>query len=233
MQPDPSLLPQSILFPLSLSLSPANTHSTALHVSHTHNSTLKAPLASAGFPPPPKHNPPPPTLFRRSLPLYRDGTQTLAALVAFFLIDQLQVALGWFPRKETTGRYFSLHVLCNAFVTVVHLDDVYYTWMDPANSASVPCDMSGTNVMLALHLYHILAFPLTPIDWVHHISMVLVMTPLAYLFQPGHLMGHGAFFATGERGGEKGGRSGERKKGLGLHAADVALLTAKRPASPL
>jgi hypothetical protein len=152
----------------------------------------------------------------------------LVALLGFYLLDTLQVALGWFGRKELTGRYFTLHVLCNAFVTVVHLDDVYYTWMDPAKSADAPCDMSGTNVMMALHLYHIIAFrPLAMIDWIHHISMVLVMTPLAYLFQPGHLMGHGAFFATGE------GVVGKGVVGKGGCCCFLALAARLRPGQPL
>jgi hypothetical protein len=39
------------------------------------------------------------------------------------------------------------------------------------------------------------------IDWIHHGVMVVVMLPLAYCLVPGHLLGHGAFYASGLPGG--------------------------------
>jgi hypothetical protein len=39
------------------------------------------------------------------------------------------------------------------------------------------------------------------IDWIHHIVMVVVMLPMAWVMQPGPLLGHGAFWASGLPGG--------------------------------
>lgn len=120
------------------------------------------------------------------------------SFVVFYLLDVAQVAVGWFPRSDRNGRYFTLHVLCNAFVTVAHFDEVIFTLKNPWQSSEGESDVSGTCVMMALHLYHIAFYrPLDAIDWIHHIVMILVTTPLAYLFQPGHLMGNGTFFASG------------------------------------
>lgn len=56
--------------------------------------------------------------------------------------------------------------------------------------------------ILALHIFHILAFqPLEMIDWIHHFVMVIVMLPLAWLMRPATLLGHGAFWASGLPGG--------------------------------
>ena len=45
------------------------------------------------------------------------------------------------------------------------------------------------------------ARPLSTVDWVHHVVMCIIMLPLAWLLQPGALLGHGAFFASGLPGG--------------------------------
>lgn len=64
------------------------------------------------------------------------------------------------------------------------------------------CDTSATAAIFALHLYHIAFFrPLPVVDWVHHGVMVLWMLPLAYALAPGHLLAHGAFYASGFPGG--------------------------------
>ena len=76
------------------------------------------------------------------------------------------------------------------------------SYQDPANAVFGPCDTRGSVAIYALHLYHMLFYrPLAMIDWVHHGVMVVVMLPLAYCLVPGHLLGHGAFYASGFPGG--------------------------------
>ena len=42
----------------------------------------------------------------------------------FFVVDLLfKYVVEWFP-SDANGRYLTLHIFCNAFVTVVHWDDV-------------------------------------------------------------------------------------------------------------
>lgn len=125
----------------------------------------------------------------------------VAAFAIFGIIDLLFIRFGWLS-TDKNGRYFSLHVLCNAYVTIVHFDDVVKALSDPSNAAFGPCDNSGTSVMMALHFYHIAFYrPLDAIDWIHHILMVVLLTPLAYAVQPGHVLGLCAFFVTGLPGG--------------------------------
>jgi hypothetical protein len=55
---------------------------------------------------------------------------------------------------------------------------------------------------MALHLFHtVFCQPLSTMDWIHHIVMIVVMLPLAWLLQPGPFLGHGAFFSSGFPGG--------------------------------
>lgn len=130
-----------------------------------------------------------------------DLSLLILAFLGFGVIDLMFVKFGWLS-TDKNGRYFSLHVLCNAYVTVVHFDDVIKTLSDPSNAAFGPCDNSGTAVMTALHLYHIAFYrPLDMIDWIHHVLMVGILAPMAYVVQPGYMLGFSAFFVTGLPGG--------------------------------
>lgn len=41
-------------------------------------------------------------------------------LVIIGVLDIACIKFGWFPEKKSNSRYFSLHVIVNAYVTVVH-----------------------------------------------------------------------------------------------------------------
>lgn len=61
---------------------------------------------------------------------------TAGAFVVFFILDLiLKRVLKWFV-DDNNGRYFTLHVVCNAFVTIACLDDLYYTYSDPLTGIS-------------------------------------------------------------------------------------------------
>ena len=130
---------------------------------------------------------------------YEDAVLCAYALILFVIVDiVLRSATNW----DKNTRYFFLHVLCNTHVAITSLDDLYDTYSAPSTAAFGPCDNAGTAVTLALHLYHIMAFrPLTVVDWVHHIIMLGIILPAAYAVQPGHLMAHGCFYASGFPGG--------------------------------
>lgn len=131
-----------------------------------------------------------------------DALWLLYSLIAIGVCDILMKMGGWFPEKKSNTRYFSLHVLVNAYVSITAFKDVVASYSDPSNAYAGPCDTKPAIVVCALHLYHIIFFqPLPVVDWVHHVVMVLFMLPLAYLLAPGHLLNHGAFYVSGFPGG--------------------------------
>ena len=135
--------------------------------------------------------------------LTADLAWVLGSFVLFGVVDALLARLGWFS-ADRNGRYLTLHVLCNFYVTAVHFDDVLASYADVGAAYLAPsCDTRGVAVVYALHIYHIVSsrFRLPLVDWVHHVVMVVVMLPLAWVLQPGPLLGHGAFFASGLPGG--------------------------------
>lgn len=125
------------------------------------------------------------------------------AFVFFVVGGWLLKRIGVF-REDSTGRYFVLHVVCNGFVTVVHMDDVWLTYKNPLTAPfNMPTDIQGTAVIAALHCYHLVVYTreLQAVDWAHHLIMIVVMLPLAVGLNAGSLLGHGAFFASGLPGG--------------------------------
>jgi hypothetical protein len=133
--------------------------------------------------------------------LFKDGIITAFAFVCYMIMNWAMIIGGWM-RSDANGRYMAIHVVCNAYVVLVHLDEVYYTNVDPSRAMWGYCDTKGTCAIFALHLFHIAFFrPLPPVDWLHHSIMVILMLPLGYALQPGPLLGHGAFFTSGLPGG--------------------------------
>ncbi len=132
-----------------------------------------------------------------------DGILMMSSILFYFIVDQCFKLFGWFP-NDKNGRYLSLHVICNAAVTVMAFPDTFMSYQQPVLDSyfAKETDTRSCMIILGLHLYHIMAFqPLTVIDWVHHIVMCIVMLPLAYAVQAGTLMNHGCFFASGFPGG--------------------------------
>jgi len=124
------------------------------------------------------------------------------AVVTFVLLLVLNELLKFKKNVDATTRYFILHILINGFVSVVHFDEVIQVYKDPVNSYKGHCDSDGVIAIIVLHLFHIAFWqPLVWIDWVHHIVMIIILAPAAYLLQPGALLGHGSWFTSGFPGG--------------------------------
>ena len=53
-----------------------------------------------------------------------DAQWVAGSFILYFVLDMLfKYGISWFP-IDRNGRYLTLHILCNAFVTAVHMDDV-------------------------------------------------------------------------------------------------------------
>jgi hypothetical protein len=132
-----------------------------------------------------------------------DVLLSVYGIMVFFVIDQIFKVTGWFP-NDKTARYLTLHVVCNGIATFLSFPDTVKVYTQPVMDSAVAdyTDTRSCMIIASLHLYHIIAFrPLPMVDWVHHILMVVFTLPLAYMLQPGPVLNHGAFFASGFPGG--------------------------------
>lgn len=94
----------------------------------------------------------------------------LLFIMMLWLVDNIFI-----KRFLNKARWFSIHVIGNAYV-------IYYTWSDlkhllinPISAFSRPQHYNALNITVALHFYHALFFNnLVAIDWIHHILMISI-----------------------------------------------------------
>lgn len=101
-------------------------------------------------------------------------------------------------RLDAKGRYWLLHIVVNGYVVWKHGRDVVACYTDPINSAfSEEPDMDPLAAVVSLHLLHALRYKLDRVDWLHHITMIGLLGPIAACCKGGHLLGHGLFYMSG------------------------------------
>jgi len=106
--------------------------------------------------------------------------------------------------RHTNARYFALHVICNCWISLLCLPDLYHMVIDPIGALSqrVTTNHWPTCLVFSIHVYHMLAFRgLQWIDWLHHILMVVIGAPLLITGEVGPLMNFNNFFMCGVPGG--------------------------------
>lgn len=129
-----------------------------------------------------------------------DLTQIAVFIICFFIVDNLFVKPFILPK----ARYFVLHAMANAVVVFTSLPDLYKAvTRHPYDTLNFPAfTVLGNSATVALHLYHILAFPMTKDDWWHHLQFI-PMCAFAVTFKQtvGCAVALSNFFLSGLPGG--------------------------------
>lgn len=133
--------------------------------------------------------------------LNEDITFTLLGMGALFLVDRLVVK----PFIKPKVRYFALHAFGNAVSSVAAFPDIVTALtQDPRRLVGMPAStMLPNSMVVAIHLYHCVAFPLRAEDIVHHLTFVGSLCCLAIPSKRvlGAASGWGCFFMSGLPGG--------------------------------
>lgn len=126
-----------------------------------------------------------------------DPFVTLYAFLGFCLLDTL------FFYAKMEGRYYAVHALHNAAITVFTAPNVYKTLTDFPHVQDLVTPTIASEFIVALHVYHAVMYfrKLRFDDWLHHALMIGVALPLGLCSPPGALMGYSLFFTTGLPGG--------------------------------
>lgn len=126
-----------------------------------------------------------------------DPLTTVGAFLAFCLMDTL------FYYAKLEGRYYAVHALHNAAITVFTAPNVVQTLTNFAHVHDFATPAIASEFIVALHLYHVVMYfqKLRLDDWLHHVLMIGVALPLGLLVPSGSLMGYSLFFTTGLPGG--------------------------------
>lgn len=112
--------------------------------------------------------------------------------------------LDYFFARTWRGRYFVLHTITNLIISISVLPDVFNVVTDPLGTlAQIHCWAFPTGACFAIHFYHMLApgFTLYPVDWLHHVLMVVLGCPAIVAAQVGPIMNFNLFFICGVPGG--------------------------------
>ena len=72
------------------------------------------------------------------------------------------------------ARWYQLHVLGNTIVILNIINGTYNLYTDPYNNYRLLGDHSPSNLILAMHIHHVLFFKLNFMDYFHHILFVLL-----------------------------------------------------------
>jgi hypothetical protein len=104
--------------------------------------------------------------------------------------------------QRTRARWMALHTLANMVICAYSVHDTLAALDSPMTSclgrqsSDVPARM-----IVALHLYHLLAFKCTWDDWIHHLVFVGIIGGLGLCMNGGPILGLVAFFMCGLPGG--------------------------------
>jgi len=126
-----------------------------------------------------------------------DPVIVVSAFLSFCLLDTL------FFYAKMEGRYYAVHALHNAAITVFTAPNVYKTLTDFSHVQDLVTPTIASEFIVALHVYHAVMYfrKLRFDDWLHHALMIGVALPLGVCSPPGSLMGYSLFFTTGLPGG--------------------------------
>lgn len=129
-----------------------------------------------------------------------DLALTLAAFIFLFLADHALVK----PFLRSKSRWFAIHVIGNALVSVASFPELVKTLSDPLNAFVGPmATMVPNSTVSAIHLYHVIFFKLRPDEKFHHLTSLPVTLLVVVPFKQytGAMSSFGAFFLCGLPGG--------------------------------
>lgn len=125
------------------------------------------------------------------------GLTILVTTLCLWLIDRFVLV----PLK-LKGRYFILHAAGNAIAVILTFNGMVRTLLDPVHAAEGDVQIFGYCVVVAIHLYHVLAFrPLPQVEWVHHVLMIGIVGPVVFYYARGAIIDYCSFFLSGLPGG--------------------------------
>ena len=99
--------------------------------------------------------------------------------------------------NNANERWYLIHGLTNTIVSCFSYKDMITTFVNPL-STKTDISLLPTNMILSLHLYHMVFFKLSFIDWLHHILMIGIVVPIGIInYNTGSIINYCCFFLSG------------------------------------
>ena len=134
----------------------------------------------------------------------------VATCVCLLIVLFMDVAIVKPLFDGDAAQWFCLHAFANAFVVLGAIPDFYYVSLQPSEALSAAhcmkyskwaCSDWPTCMIIAIHLYHMLAFRLTSDDLFHHLVFVPVIGGGHFIWPWGAAGNILCFFISGLPGG--------------------------------
>lgn len=133
--------------------------------------------------------------------------KTGMCLTGYFAIQYLLRKTEW----SQNTKWYLIHSVGNATITILALKDTFGSTMDPMTSSKLISNWHDLDclqsypivVMSALHLYHIIVHfnQMVAIDWIHHILSGFVVGSICTFYIKAPIINHGLMFMCGLPGG--------------------------------
>lgn len=96
-------------------------------------------------------------------------------------------------------RWFFIHFIINSYITIYGFQDLVYslTHLETCSISKWTYGIELFSSVIALHLYHIFHFRLNSLDWLHHISMAIISSPIILLYNNTCTSNVGLWFTSG------------------------------------
>ena len=116
----------------------------------------------------------------------------------------VMAAIDFLWARRFVSRWFQIHTIANTVIAALCVKDTWFILSDPLRAlATDETSQLPLAFVFALHLYHMTApgMNLHFVDYLHHISMVIVGNPLLMFSSYGPLMNYNFMFVCGLPGG--------------------------------
>tara|TARA_B100000029_G_scaffold395170_1_gene392895 strand:+ start:16 stop:654 length:639 start_codon:yes stop_codon:yes gene_type:complete len=95
------------------------------------------------------------------------------------------------------ARWFQLHAVTNAYIVYQTKDNLYNLLIAPIHTMGQGVDRTPILLIISLHVYHMIFFHLTYMDYIHHISSVFLGGVPALLYGYNKTLNGVSFFVCG------------------------------------
>ena len=142
--------------------------------------------------------------FQPSGPLHGWNEDLTLVGLCLALLGLVDLVRPWTPVRHPGSRYFFLHTVCNAMISVACLPDLARALLSPVAALVGPTlTVFPMAAVASIHIYHVLFFRLSSEEIFHHVQFVVPLFVLGVVFKwdGGASQNWGAFFICGLPGG--------------------------------
>ena len=116
----------------------------------------------------------------------------------------VDILLRDFFKQDANATWYLIHALLNFSIVYRSYEDLFASLVDPLHAHEgfpISAEKDSMTLIMVLHIYHVIAFPCTTEDYIHHIVSVGVVGGIGCMVNWGRSLNACNFFMCGLPGG--------------------------------